>query len=606
MDYYQREYRWEAKHVSELLDDLIGAFLKNYEAGQTLQAVARYSLYFLGTIIISNTQEQRSIVDGQQRLTTLTLLLIYLYRNLHESEGKSEIANLIFSMHLGERSFNLSVPEREACMRALFNEEQFNAQGQPESIANIIERFEQIAQELPQALSAEDEAVTEEGQVSRVRSALVPFFANWLIEKVYLVEITTFSEADAYTIFETMNDRGLSLTPTEMLKGYLLTSITDIDRRNEANNIWKQRVVALQELGKAEDGDAIKAWLRSQHADDLRDRSRNSAPRDFERIGTEFHRWVGGKEGKLGLNGSPDFFQFIKKDFDFYSRRYEEVRKAAEQLTAGLEAIHYNAHNNFTLQYTVLLAPLQQTDTDAVIRTKLSLVAKFIDILVAQRIWNWRNFGYSTMNYSMFSLVRDIRHNSIEDLAKVLVERLRDEGSFTNNPNFRLHGTNGRKVHYLLARITDYVQTGSQEPSQFHNYMNRRLPDPYEIEHIWAEHFHRHQDEYQHLGEEAFKSDRNLIGGLLLLPKSVNASLNDKIYEDKLDVYYGQNLMAKSLHKTAYQNLPRFSQFREQSGLPFKSHAEFKKADLSSRQELYRLIAEQIWNPDNLLREAGL
>lgn len=43
----------------------------------------------------------------------------------------------------------------------------------------------------------------------------------------------------------------------------------------------------------------------------------------------------------------------------------------------------------------------------------------------------------------------------------------------------------------------------------------------------------------------------------------------------------------------------------EESGLPFKPHGEFKKADLDARQELYRKLAEQIWNPENLLRETG-
>ena len=53
---------------------------------------------------------------------------------------------------------------------------------------------------------------------------------DWLIESVHLVEITAYSDGDAYTIFETMNDRGLSLTPADMLKGYLLAHITDEER----------------------------------------------------------------------------------------------------------------------------------------------------------------------------------------------------------------------------------------------------------------------------------------------------------------------------------------------------------------------------------------
>ncbi len=59
------------------------------------------------------------------------------------------------------------------------------------------------------------------------RRQALPYFVDWLIENVHLVEITAYSDDDAYTIFETMNDRGLSLSPTDMLKGYLLANIDE-------------------------------------------------------------------------------------------------------------------------------------------------------------------------------------------------------------------------------------------------------------------------------------------------------------------------------------------------------------------------------------------
>ncbi len=59
---------------------------------------------------------------------------------------------------------------------------------------------------------------------------------------------------------------------------------------------------------------------------------------------------------------------------------------------------------------------------------------------------------------------------------------------------------------------------------------------------------------------------------------------------------------AQSLHERAYEHNPGFRRFMEESGLCFRAHAEFKKADLDARQELYCKLAEQIWNPENLLR----
>ncbi len=69
---------------------------------------------------------------------------------------------------------------------------------------------------------------------------LYRYFIDWLLENVHLVEITAYSDDDAYTIFETMNDRGLSLSPTDMLKGYLLANI-DPAARASTNNRWRDR-----------------------------------------------------------------------------------------------------------------------------------------------------------------------------------------------------------------------------------------------------------------------------------------------------------------------------------------------------------------------------
>jgi hypothetical protein len=66
----------------------------------------------------------------------------------------------------------------------------------------------------------------------------------------------------------------------------------------------------------------------------------------------------------------------------------------------------------------------------------------------------------------------------------------------------------------------------------------------------------------------------------------------------------GQNLLARGLHEAAYDHNPGFRHFVDSSGLAFRPHAEFKKADLDSRQKLYGKLAEQIWSPDRLKQEA--
>jgi Protein of unknown function DUF262/Protein of unknown function (DUF1524) len=583
IDYYQREYKWQTKQVTELMRDLAAKFLESYEPHHERTDVGDYGHYFLGSIIISDKEGVKFIIDGQQRLTTLTLLLIFLQRQLEDAEQRGQLADLIFSQKFGRRSFNLDIPERTACMEALYSGREVVAQELPESLANVMARYAEIDEYFPEEL----------------RGKRLPYFADWLIENVHLVEITAYSDDDAYTIFETMNDRGLSLTPADMLKGYLLAHITDDEDRLQAGRAWKERVTALTEVGKDEDADGIKAWLRSQYADTIRDRRRGALPEDFDLIGTEFHRWVRDHEERLGLEKSGDFVGFIHRDFAFYGYWYERLRRAADHLTPGLECVYFNAEHNFTLQYPVLLSPIAVDDDEQTVLRKLRVTAAFLDILIHRRIWNWRAIDYSTMQYAMFLVMRDIRGLAVDDLAQVLRQRLDGETeTFQSNESFRLHGMNGRQIHRLLARMTDFVETQSELPSHYIDYARRGGRDGFEIEHIWADHPERHEDEFAHPSE--FAEYRNRIGDLLLLPKSFNAAYGDLPYEQKLVHYDSQNLLARSLGGLAYERNPGFRRFLEKTRLPFKAHPHFRKADLDERQALYGQLTEYIWNPCRL------
>ena len=586
IDYYQREYRWERKQIVELLNDLTEKFEESHEEGNERSAVERYGHYFLGSIIISDKDGHKYIIDGQQRLTSLTLILIHVYRNLEDDEQKGQLAKLIYSLKRGNRSFNLDVPERTPCMEALFKGDPFDEDGQPESVTNILSRFHDIEEFFPESLMGD----------------ALPYFADWFIENVHLVEITAYSDADAYTIFETMNDRGLSLTPTDMLKGYLLANITNADKRNLASKVWREHISNLQEIGKEEDADAIKAWLRSQHAQSTRERKKGAKPKDFDLIGTEFHRWVRDHEETLGLTGSADFARFIEEDFAFYAKWHTKIRNASETLTSGMEAVYYNAQNNFTLQYPVLLAPLRRGDSEQEILRKIRIVSGYLDIVIARRLWNWKTTSYSNMQYNMFVVIKEIRGQSSNNLVKMLTHRLdEDEFKFESNDRFRLTGMNKKHIHRLLARMTDFAETSSGRSSRYAEYMSRKGKNGYEVEHIWANHADRHTDEFSHPSD--FSEYRNRVGGLLLLPKSFNASYGDKPYSHKLEHYLKQNLLAQSLHSRAYENDPGFKGFINDSGLEFKAHSEFKKVDLDARQDLYLRLAECVWNPDNLNNE---
>jgi hypothetical protein len=418
------------------------------------------------------------------------------------------------------------------------------------------------------------------------------------VENVHLVEITAYSDEDAYTIFETMNDRGLSLTPADMLKGFVLANIADEQEKLTASDTWKSRMGALNELGKDADSDALKAWLRSQYAQTTRERKKGATPGDFDRLGTEFHRWVRENHETIGLFKSSDYVQFIERDVNFYARQYLRLLEAARSYTTGLEVVYYNARHEFTLQYPLLLAALRPEDSDVIVGQKLRIVGGFIDIMLMRRLWNFRIITYSSMQYAMFNAMKDVRGKPPDELVAILRAKLEGEQeTFATNPRLRVHMQNRYSIHQILARLTDHVERESGQSSRFAEYVAEGK-NRYEVEHIWANHAERHQEEFPNPSD--FPEYRNRIGGLLLLPKSFNASYGDMRYEQKLPHYTSQNLLARSLHTQAYDHNPGFLRYKTASDLPFRAHAEFKKADIDARQDLYRRIAEQVWSPTRL------
>lgn len=586
IDYYQREYRWERKHIEELLRDLTGKFLDSYNERDERADVERYTHYFLGSIVISNKNGQRFIVDGQQRLTSLTLLLIYLHNLQLERADQVDVSKLIFSEKFGRKSFNLEVPERMACMEALYNAQPYDVGEQSESVRNIAARYEDI-----EALFPDD-----------LKGYALPYFIDWLKENVDLVDITAYSDDEAYTIFETMNDRGLNLSPTDMLKGYLLANIHDPRDKEQANRLWKRRIAELIDWSREEETDVFKVWLRARYAETIREYGLNNG--DFERIGATFHRWVRDERKRIGLEKSADFVDFVMRQFDRYSGLYLRMRHAAQTFTPGLEYIYYNAYNNFTLQYMLALAPICPDDDAETAERKIRLVTGYLDIFIARRMVNYRALGYSSVVYSIFNLMREIRDLDVPSLTALLHNKLAGmEETFDAVDHFALNRVNRHAVHYLLARMTYHIEQQSGIESSFEAYISREIKKPFEIEHIWSNQYEQHWDEF--FTEATFCDYRNRLGGLLLLPRGFNQSLSDDSYEQKLTAYFGQNLLARSLNPQCYQNNPSFLTYVRRSGLPFEPHTQFRKADLDARQSLYRMICEEIWNPVRLEQETG-
>ncbi len=171
--------------------------------------------------------------------------------------------------------------------------------------------------------------------------------------------------------------------------------------------------------------------------------------------------------------------------------------------------------------YPLMMAPLCVDDSSDTVRQKVNLVAKFIEVFSVRRSINFKNFGASSIRYTMYSLVKEIRRKPVPELQAILAKKVAEmEHTWEGAETFRWHGMNRHFVKFLLCRISAFIDQQSGLSSTFETYFTNPGGKPYEIEHIWADKFEEHQDEFAQRHE--FDEFRNRLGDLVLLPRGTN------------------------------------------------------------------------------------
>jgi len=588
IDYFQREYRWQEKHIKLLVEDLTTTFLKSYNPEDKRSAIANYQNYYLGPVVFSVNPDdgKKSIIDGQQRITSITLLLIYLNHLQADHSQQVSIVDLIFSEKYGEKSFNMTDDIREPCLKSLFENGLYEIQeDDDETVRNMLDRYDDIAESFPDELTQE----------------ALPYFIDWFSENVVIVEITAYSDDNAYTIFETMNDRGLNLTPSEMLKGYILSRITDSKQRIEINDIWKAQIQMLHEYGDTVDQTFFQAWFRAKYAVTIRPGKAGSENKDYELIGTQFHSWFKDNHKKLfRLKTSDSFYNYFKKEFPFFVKQYLSIYDSKSKYDKSMPHLHYISMWGIaeSLQDPLLLSAITIDDNDRTIKKKLDYAARYIETFTVRRSVNYKKFGQTSIKYTIFNIIKLIRDNDISTLAVNLTDEINNiPQKWDALDNFGLHGQNRKFVKHLLSRICGFIDEAAGKDTNYVSYHHPKGKQ-FEIEHIWGNKFIDHKDEFDQ--ENDFQNWRNYIGALILLPNGTNQSFSSDKYKDKLKHYIKENTYAQTLHPRFYEKNPNFTKTPLLRKLNFKPHPDFKSQDIQDRNQLVQRICEQIWSTDYL------
>lgn len=213
---YQRPYAWTKEEAGELLEDLL-TFL-----GEGNETIDELNPYFLGSIVlIKSEQPVAEIVDGQQRLTTLTILLAALRASLPK-EHANDLTTFLYqkgSLIAGTPNrYRLTLRERDADFFKAYIQNEGGINKLKELNSAELMDSQKLIQENAHLFLQRLQAIGEQCCIR---------LAQFIITQCFLVVVSTPDFDSAYRIFSVLNNRGLDLSLTDILKAEIIGKIPE-------------------------------------------------------------------------------------------------------------------------------------------------------------------------------------------------------------------------------------------------------------------------------------------------------------------------------------------------------------------------------------------
>lgn len=245
----QREYSWTKDNVDDLYRDIADAIADHK------------SIYFLGTVVLATPDDQNpEVVDGQQRLATTTILLAAM-RDFMLENNDPEFAQHIEVTYL----FRFDRKTRETVSKLVLNVDDnqyfkdriLMRPTSPERMqcATPSQASHHLLKQAAEMAAERVRTITQ--GYSNIQSRLNEWL-DYLQDRVIVIVLRALSDMDAFTMFETLNDRGLPTTQADLLKNYLLKQVGDVSMA-EAQTKWSAMRTSLEPLGI---DDVVVTYLR--------------------------------------------------------------------------------------------------------------------------------------------------------------------------------------------------------------------------------------------------------------------------------------------------------------------------------------------------------
>jgi uncharacterized protein with ParB-like and HNH nuclease domain len=528
---YQRSYAWEEKQVRELLQDVFTS-IKNAEKE-----------YFIGSIVISSNDNVNEVVDGQQRLATVSIIIAAI-RDYFATNDDRERASDIQGKYLALR--NIRTQEITPKLRLNGSDHDFYY-NTIISFPNTKETSNKEShRRLANAYQIAKKFVRDYASTLNNASDGLMDILDFLEKQLRVIIVQVPSHANAFNIFETLNDRGLELAISDLLKNYLFGKSGD--RLNEIQVHWTEMFSILE---NADNASLVVTFIR--------------------------HYW----SSIYGLTRERVLYDEIKKRITSKQRAVDLSKNLASNArvyNALLDPSHsfwqdFSMETRNNVSYLNLFGMVQVRPLLLAIlgKFKKSDTEKAIKFLVASsvRFLIHGGLGGGALETAYSERAKDINDGNITT-TKLLVDKMKSvipsDAEFEDS--FKVASVSKQSLarHYLI--ILEQFSNGATKPELIPNtdttavnleHILPKAPDRkawnFEPEKVWALH--------------------NRLGNLTLLSTKINSEVGNSSFDVKKKVYEKSEF-------NLTKNLKRFKSWGEK--------------EINQRQEEMAKLAIKAWS----------
>ena len=531
---YQRSYKWERKHINELYTDIYNA-LDDKDTNE----------YFVGSIVVSAGKESRlEIVDGQQRIATISILIASI-ANYFDSIGESKSAVSLRSKYISEHS----ISDQDEVAKLLlspqdngFYHKKVVLRENPEPERDSHNRIAQALEEANEFISRLNISVTGRGKLVDLM--------DFLRFKVKVILVTVPDHANAFVIFETLNDRGLELAQTDLLKNYLFQNCTG-DRLKEVQENWT-KMVAIIEAAKSEELILKYVW----------------------------HYW----NSLHGLTREPQLYESIKKHVK-NSRSAVELASGlldnAERFVALLNPSHHlwSEYDPATKNHIEVLQELRLTQFRSLAlsilrRFSKKEVEKAFKLILAISVRNliYGQIGGGTLEKEFSRTAKAVSDGKIKnasdlrkELQSIKVHDIDFHRAFSEHKVSQAY-----LARYYLSALESY-SNGEANPE---GSLNRNT-NVKNLEHILPKSIDNQTKAWPSFNFDQHKLFWNRLGNLTMLDSKMNTTLGNSTFLTKKEIY-GESTFSLTSKLSEYK--------------------DWSPATIDQRQKEFADWAVKIWN----------